>query len=120
MTLGGCKVIDLSFSWAGIPPCSSVSPEFQLKNVPDGTTRLTFWMTDLDVPNDFHGGGDVDYTGPAVPKDAFAKSGQAVLLSDKYVGPCSTAPHNYQFEVNAIDGSGNYVGTGKATRPYPP
>jgi hypothetical protein len=43
-------------------------------DVPSGTAKLDFHMTDLNKPNFHHGGGMVDYRGQGeVPCGAFAK-----------------------------------------------
>ena len=64
----GAFAFSASFAW-----CPEGSPNFQLADVPQGTTTLQFAMTDLDKPGFHHGGGTVGYRGqPEVPCDAFA------------------------------------------------
>jgi phosphatidylethanolamine-binding protein (PEBP) family uncharacterized protein len=79
-----------SFAW-----CSG-SPSFTLTDVPPGTARLQFAMTDLNVPSFHHGGGTVAYSGQtAVPCGAF---------SSGFTGP-SPPPgqvHTYQFSIKAL------------------
>jgi len=68
-------------------------------------------MTDLDVPSFTHGGGTVKYTGSgSIPAGAFS-----------YTGPCPPSPHDYEFEVTAINAAGDTVlGRGKAVKSFPP
>jgi hypothetical protein len=56
-----------SFTW-----CTG-SPRFTLSDVPTGTAKLDFHMTDLNKPSFYHGGGTVDYRGQGeVPCGTFA------------------------------------------------
>jgi len=100
-----------SFSWAGIPACQSVSPAFVLRDVPAGTKRLRFMMTDLDVPSFHHGGSTVPYAGGAVPRGAI-----------RYTGPCPPAGqrHRYRWTVEALDAAGKVLAITTATAPFPP
>ncbi len=67
LTTSGAFAFSASFAW-----CSG-SPSCTLTDVPHGTTRLQFAMTDLNVPNFRHGGGTVAYSGQtAVPCGAFS------------------------------------------------
>jgi hypothetical protein len=55
--LATCRhALTVRFSWAGIPACAATSPAFELGDVPSGTKRLRFNMTDLNVPTFRHGG----------------------------------------------------------------
>lgn len=96
-----------SFSW-----CSG-SPRFTLTDVPQGTAKLDFHMTDLNKPSFHHGGGTVDYHGQGeVPCGAFAKG---------FVGP-SPPPgevHTYEFTVKALGANGAPLATTNARRKYP-
>jgi phosphatidylethanolamine-binding protein (PEBP) family uncharacterized protein len=96
-----------SFTW-----CSG-SPRFQVTDVPSGTAKLDFHMTDLNKPNFHHGGGMVDYRGQGeVPCGAFAKG---------FVGP-SPPPgevHTYEFTVKALGANGAPLATTTARRKYP-
>ena len=66
LTTSGALAFSASFAW-----CSG-SPSFTLTDVPPGTARLQFAMTDLNVPSFHHGGGTVAYSGQtAVPCGAF-------------------------------------------------
>ncbi len=66
-SLAGAVAFSASFAW-----CSG-SPRFALTDVPPGTARLQFAMTDLNVPSFHHGGGAVAYSGQtAVPCGAFS------------------------------------------------
>ena len=103
--------LDVGFSWAGTTACSSKPPAFVVKGVPEGTTRLRFRMTDLDVPTYNHGGGTVSYSGGSeIPAGAFS-----------YTGPCPpVGSHDYRFTVQALNADGAVIGEGSATRSFPP
>jgi Phosphatidylethanolamine-binding protein len=96
-----------SFTW-----CTG-SPRFQLTDVPAGTAKLDFHMTDLNKPSFHHGGGAVDFRGQAeVPCGAFAKG---------FVGP-SPPPgevHTYEFTVKALAANGAPLATTTARRKFP-
>jgi len=103
----GAFAFSASFSW-----CSG-SPRFALTDVPQGTTKLQFAMTDLNKPSFHHGGGSVDYSGQAeVPCGAFAKG---------FVGP-SPPPgevHTYEFTIKALGANGAPLATTTARRKFP-
>jgi phosphatidylethanolamine-binding protein (PEBP) family uncharacterized protein len=96
-----------SFTW-----CSG-SPRFALTDVPSGTAKLDFHMTDLNKPSFHHGGGTVDYRGQAeVPCGAFAKG---------FVGP-SPPPgeiHTYEFTIKALGANGATLATTTVRRKFP-
>jgi hypothetical protein len=108
---GQANAFSASFSWRGIPACSSVSPAFRLSGVPKGTKRLRFHMTDLNVPNYPHGGSTVAYSGGTVGRGAIG-----------YTGPCPPGGqrHRYRWTVQALDASGKVLGRASATRTFPP
>jgi len=96
-----------SFNW-----CSG-SPRFELKDVPAGTVKLNFVMTDLDVPSFHHGGGTVAYGGRTmVPCGAFAPS---------FLGPSPPRGkvHTYEFTVKALGADGAELATTTAQRKFP-
>jgi phosphatidylethanolamine-binding protein (PEBP) family uncharacterized protein len=99
------------FSWAGIPPCATISPAFDLGGVPAGTKRLSFTMTDLNVPTFHHGGSTVAYDSDAVSRGAI-----------RYTGPCPPLGehHNYRWAVQALDSAGKVLGRGSAEAIFPP
>jgi len=105
------EAFTVRFSWAGIPACQAVSPAFELRDVPPGTKRLSFAMTDLDVPTFHHGGATISYTDDAVPRGAI-----------RYVGPCPPGGqrHRYRWTVQALDATGRILGTATATETFPP
>jgi hypothetical protein len=96
-----------SFTW-----CIG-SPRFTLSDVPTGTAKLDFHMTDLNKPSFHHGGGTVDYRGQGeVPCGAFAKG---------FVGP-SPPPgevHTYEFTVKALSANDALLATTTTRRKYP-
>ncbi len=105
----------LSFKWGGIPSCTTgnpnrvSNPEFVLKGVPKGTTKVVFKMRDRDVPSYNHGGGTVKMSGSGkVPSGAF-----------KYKSPCPpSGSHTYEWTATAKAGS-KTLATAKARRKYP-
>jgi|SRR5215831_19482727 len=101
----------LRFSWAGIPACASVSPVFELVNVPLGTKSLNFTMTDLDVPSFNHGGSAIPYHGNLVSQGAI-----------KYAGPCPprNERHRYRWTVQALDHAGKELGKTTTDSLFPP
>ena len=92
-------------SWGNIPLCTSGrpntvgNPQFTLRDIPEGTTRLDFEMVDLDVPGYDHGGGRVRVGGGGdgvIPAGTFT-----------YRSPCPPGgTHTYEWTVTARSGSG--------------
>ncbi len=107
LTASDAFALSASFTW-----CTG-SPRFTLTDVPQGTAKLDFHMTDLNKPSFHHGGGTVDYRGQGeVPCGAFAKG---------FVGP-SPPPgevHTYEFTVKALGANGALLATTTARRKYP-
>jgi phosphatidylethanolamine-binding protein (PEBP) family uncharacterized protein len=105
----------LSFTWGDIPLCTSgrpnvvPSPEFVLTRVPEGTERVEFKLTDLDVPGYNHGGGTV-----SVSQDGTVPSGAFT-----YKSPCPpNGVHSYEWRAIAL-GAGMILAEAAAQRPYP-
>jgi phosphatidylethanolamine-binding protein (PEBP) family uncharacterized protein len=65
----------IMFSWVGIPACASISPAFEVGSVPAGTRRLSFTMTDLNMPTFHHGGSTIAYDENAVSRGAIRYTG---------------------------------------------
>jgi phosphatidylethanolamine-binding protein (PEBP) family uncharacterized protein len=107
----GKPSLSLRFSWVGIPACASISPAFELGGVPAGTKRLSFRMTDLNMPTFHHGGSTIAYDGNAVSRGAIG-----------YTGPCPPRGerHNYRWTVQALDAAGKVLDTGSAEAMFPP
>ncbi len=107
----GRPSVSLRFSWVGIPACASISPAFELGGVPAGTKRLSFTMTDLNVPTFHHGGSTIAYVGDTVSRGAIS-----------YTGPCPPRGehHNYRWTVQALDAAGNVLRAGSAEAMFPP
>jgi phosphatidylethanolamine-binding protein (PEBP) family uncharacterized protein len=107
LTTSGALAFSVSFAW-----CSG-SPNFTLTDVPPGTTKLQFAMTDLNVPSFHHGDGTVAYSGQtAVPCGAF---------SSGFTGP-SPPPgqvHTYQFSIKALGPNGAVLATTTTQRKFP-
>ena len=107
LTTSGAFAFSASFAW-----CSG-APSFALTDVPPGTARLQFAMTDLNVPSFHHGGGTVAYSGQtAVPCGTF---------SSGFNGP-SPPPgqvHTYQFSIKALGSNGAVLATTTTQRKFP-
>jgi phosphatidylethanolamine-binding protein (PEBP) family uncharacterized protein len=97
-----------SFAW-----CPDASPNFQLRDVPEGTVNLQFAMTDLDKPAFHHGGGTVGYRGQSeVPCGAFASG---------FVGPAPPPGevHTYEFVIKALAPDGAVLATTTTRKRFP-
>jgi phosphatidylethanolamine-binding protein (PEBP) family uncharacterized protein len=106
------QAMSLNFSWAEYQACASTSPAFQVSDVPAQTAQLRFRMVDQNVPSYPHGGGTVAYKG----------NNQIAAGAFSFTGPCppSGEQHNYQWTVQALDGSGKVLGTAQAVAKFPP
>jgi len=105
------EALTVRFSWVGIPACATISPAFELGQVPAGTKKLQFGMTDLNVPAFPHGGSAIPYDGDAVKRGAI-----------RFIGPCPPRGerHNYRWTVEALDGADKVLGRGSAEAMFPP
>jgi phosphatidylethanolamine-binding protein (PEBP) family uncharacterized protein len=107
LSASGALAFSATFAW-----CAG-SPSFALSDVPAGTAKLQFLMTDLNVPSFHHGGGTIAYAGQAtVPCGAFASG----------FTPPSPPPgqvHTYQFTITALGSSGAVLATTTARRKFP-
>jgi hypothetical protein len=102
--------LDVDFTWVGTARCTSSPPEFKIGGVPPATRALDFTFRVGGPSGAAQGGGKVAYTGsPVVPAGSFY-----------YLGPCPLGTQNYQFTVQALDGSGTVIGRGAASHPFPP
>ncbi len=105
----------IGFKWLESSTCSGGYPDteknpvFELSNVPAGTTKIEFFMTDKDAPDFYHGGGTATYSGGAV-----VESG-----AFEYLGPCPPDTHTYVWEATAFDAGGKELGSAEATRKFP-
>ena len=106
-TMSGAFAFSASFAW-----CSG-SLSFALTDVPPGTARLQFAMTDRNAPSFRHGGGTVAYSGQtAVPRGA---------SSSGFTGPSPPAGqvHTYQFSIKALGSNGAVLATTTTRRKFP-
>ena len=101
----------ISVDWTGTAACfDPQSPVIALSDVPKGTAKVTFRMTDLDAPNYPHGGGSIAYSGqPLLAKGAFT-----------YKGPCPPAPHRYHWTAEALGTTGRTLARAETTLKFPP
>ncbi len=111
------QAFELSFSWGPLKSCTSgrpntvASPEFRLKDVPEGTQFIRFKLVDRNAPQFNHGGGTVAWNGgKTVPAGAF-----------KYKSPCPpNGAHVYEWMATAqTKKNGGKLGDAKAQRKYP-
>jgi phosphatidylethanolamine-binding protein (PEBP) family uncharacterized protein len=107
----GAAAFSAKFTW-----CPG-SPRFELADVPAATAKLSFAMTDLNVPTFHHGGGTVPYAGatysaPVVPCGSFAVN---------FIGPSPPAGqvHTYRFTIKALGADGAVLATTTARRKFP-
>jgi phosphatidylethanolamine-binding protein (PEBP) family uncharacterized protein len=107
--------MSLSFKWGNIPKCTNgnpnkvSNPEFIVKGVPKGTTKIIFKLKDNDAPNYNHGGGTVKV----------GTSGKIVSGAFKYKSPCPpSGVHTYVWTATAKAGN-KTVARAKASRKYP-
>lgn len=107
--------MQLTFSWGDIPLCTSgrpnivPNPRFTLTGVPEGTERVAFRLTDLDVPAYDHGGGSVAVMG----------DGEIVPGAFTYKSPCPPrGSHTYEWEARAVAGD-RVLATARAAQDYP-
>ena len=93
------------------PDAAVEPPPASRSDVPEGTDRLSFTMTDRNVPAFHHGGSTIKYTGNTVSQGAI-----------KYTGPCPPRGehHTYRWTVQAIDAPGNVLDTATADAVFPP
>ena len=99
---------ETSFKW-----CGNGSPIFTIANVPKGTSKIEFRLSDL-MSSYNHGGGEVKYTGQKiVPCGALGFS--------SYRGPFPPPgqTHVYRFDLRALDSQGKALGTSSAERKFP-
>ncbi|MFG1296534.1 MULTISPECIES: hypothetical protein [Xanthobacter] len=96
----------LDFTWIGIELCapSATSPEFQLANVPAGTVRLRFVLTNSN--NEALGANDVPL--PA--------SGTIPRGAVPFKAPCSSGM--YTWSVEALGGDDHPLARAQLARPY--
>jgi len=101
--------MSVAFAW-----CQNASPSFKIGQIPAGTKSLRLKMVDRDVPTWSHGGGDVPISGPTANVPCGAISGA-------YNGPNPPAGqiHTYEWTVTALDGAGNALAVGTASKKYP-
>lgn len=104
----------VTFSWEGIGPCSHVSPEIQVSNIPDGTRVLRINLKNNTVPTWNQGGGILEHDGSGlIPAGA---------LDIGYNGPCPPLGkrYRYEFSVMAVNAEEVIVGFGKTGLSFPP
>lgn len=94
-----------SFKWC---PQIYMSPQFTVRGIPKGTKKLEFNMIDHNAAYQ-HGGGTVEYHGQRlIPCGAF----------DGWTPPSPPGGqiHTYEFDIKALDASGNELGVSSSTR----
>jgi phosphatidylethanolamine-binding protein (PEBP) family uncharacterized protein len=108
LSASSAMAFSVAFNW-----CSTGSPNFQLDDVPKGTTTLQFAMKDLDKPGFHHGGGTVGYRGQTeVPCNAFGAG---------FIGPAPPPGqvHTYEFTIKALAPNGTVLATITTQRKFP-
>ncbi|WP_454917069.1 hypothetical protein [Xanthobacter sediminis] len=96
----------LDFTWIGTTLCASrpSSPEFQLENVPAGTTQLRFALVSP---------GGNEFGGAEVPLPARGMVPQGAV---SFRSPCVGGM--YTWTVEAMDAAGKPLARAKLTRPF--
>lgn len=97
------------FKWLSKHRCSGTSPEFNLVDIPEGTTDIAVSLNDLDMRSFDHGGGRVRSEIPLPSQHMIAEGSLK-----NYRGPCPPnfggAGHDYEFVFTARDSSGKVLG----------
>ncbi len=108
----GAPQLGVEFSWAGVPPCSNVSPRIVVTDFPPATRRFRLELVDVDSAISRHGGGEVEAApGGVIPAGALKS----------YRGPCpSQQPIVYEMRVAALDTEGRVVARGAERQSYSP
>ena len=104
--------IGVDVQWSATDRCSPRSPAVSLQGIPPGAARIRVRLTDLNMPT-FSQGSDV-----FVPPGGRIAPGTL----PNYAGPCPPAGerHSFRLTVDALDASGQIIGTGQATHLLPP
>tara|TARA_B100000242_G_C42769516_1_gene358392 strand:- start:153 stop:548 length:396 start_codon:yes stop_codon:yes gene_type:complete len=110
---------EISFEWGNLLICTSgnpntvKNPEFEIKNVPEGTKWIEFKLVDLNVPSYNHGGGWVEYNGQNTVETGIFS----------YKSPCPPdGKHKYQWTAYAKASKGTFAKTiskASASKFYP-
>jgi phosphatidylethanolamine-binding protein (PEBP) family uncharacterized protein len=108
----GAPELAVEFRWAGVPPCSNVSPRIVVYDAPAATKRFRVELVDLDSAFGRHGGGEVEAApGGVIPAGALKS----------YRGPCpSQEPIVYEMRVAALDAAGRVIARGAERATYRP
>ena len=102
--------IGVDVEWSAKSKCSQTSPVIHLSNLPTGATRAEVAMRDQQVPDYYHGGGEVTIE----VVDGKATIPEGALKDFRSPCPPDGQTHPYRFKVSAGGESG------KATFDYPP
>lgn len=108
----GAPELGVEFSWAGVPPCSNVSPRIVVRDFPAATKRFRVELVDVDTAFGRHGASEVDAApGGVIPAGALKS----------YRGPCpSQQPIVYEMRVQALDEAGRVLARGAERATYSP
>jgi Raf kinase inhibitor-like YbhB/YbcL family protein len=104
----------------------NVSPPLRWSDVPEDATELRITLTDPDAPRGTFTHWLVTGVDPATSEveegavPAGGTEGQNDFGDTGYGGPCppAGAPHRYVFTVEALDATGNVLGSGQLTTTY--
>lgn len=96
----------LDFTWIGMALCAASpgSPEFQVENMPAGTTRLRFMLTSPQ-------GREIAAAEVPAPVRGMVPRGAVPFHS-----PCDGGM--YTWTVEAMDATGKFLASAKLTRPF--
>ena len=107
----GAPELGVEFTWAGVPPCSNVSPRIVVRDFPPTTKRFRVELVDVDSAFGRHGTSDVEAPTGVIAAGALKS----------YRGPCpSQQAIVYEMRVQALDEGGRVIAQGAERSTYTP
>jgi phosphatidylethanolamine-binding protein (PEBP) family uncharacterized protein len=107
----GAPELGVEFTWAGVAPCSNVSPRIVVRDFPPATKRFRVELVDVDTAFGRHGTSDVEAPNGVIPAGALKS----------YRGPCpSQQAIVYEMRVQALDEGGRVIAQGAERATYTP
>jgi phosphatidylethanolamine-binding protein (PEBP) family uncharacterized protein len=107
----GAPELGVEFTWAGVPPCSNVSPRIVVRDFPPATKRFRVELVDVDSAFGRHGTSDVEAPTGVIAAGALKS----------YRGPCpSQNAIVYEMRVQALDEGGRVIAQGAERSTYTP
>lgn len=117
----GNTTFGVQLAFQAVPPCSSVSPEITLKNVPQGTKRMDLKVLDIEFGTTLFQ-NEIGFK--TTQQGLFIRGNDATLPQgslEQYQSPCPRdKPGAYAVEVRAKDETGNELGVARTTQTVEP